>query len=174
MVITDGGELAEKIRLLRVHGSKPKYYHHIVGTNSRLDLIQAAILRAKLPHLDEWSAARRKIAARYGGLLSEIPGISVPQHKQDRTHIFHQYTIRAKNGNRDALREYLKEQGIGTMIYYPLPLHLQECFHELGYKKGDLPESERASKEVLSLPVFPELTEEEQVYVVKQIRAGTE
>jgi dTDP-4-amino-4,6-dideoxygalactose transaminase len=170
MVVTNDDALGEKIRILRVHGSKPKYYHHIVGTNSRLDSIQAAILRAKLPHLDEWSTARRKIAARYDELLSDTPGISVPKRKQDRTHIFHQYTIRVKNGNRDALREYLKDHGIGTMIYYPLPLHLQECFYELRYKQGDLAESELASKEVLSLPVFPELTEIEQDYVIRNVK----
>ena len=169
LVVTNDDELAEKVRMLRVHGSKPKYYHHLVGTNSRLDALQAAILRAKLPHLDEWTAARQKIAARYDELLRDIPGIEIPYRAPDRTHIFHQYTIRVLNGRRDALQKHLKEQGVGTQVYYPLPLHLQPCFRHLGYKEGDLPESERASREVLSLPMFPELTAEEQDYVVQKI-----
>ncbi len=161
MVITDDDELAERIRLLRVHGSKPKYYHHIVGTNSRLDALQAAILSAKLPHLDRWSQARQERAAYYDQLLHDVEAIEIPYAVANRTHIYHQYTIRVKDGRRDELRAQLKERGIGTAVYYPLPLHLQECFRHLGYNEGDLPESERASREVLSLPIFPELTEEE-------------
>ena len=171
MVITNDDKLAERVRILRVHGSKPKYYHHIVGTNSRLDAIQAAILRVKLPHLDEWTAARQKIADIYDALLGNVRGLKTPYHALDRTHIFHQYTIRVLDGRRDELRDYLKEQGIGTQVYYPLPLHLQKCFQDLGYKEGDLPESERASQEVLSLPVFPELTEGEISHVVDKIRS---
>ena len=171
MVITNDDKLAERVRILRVHGSKPKYYHHIVGTNSRLDAIQAAILRVKLPYLDEWTAARQKIADIYDALLGNVRGLKTPYHALDRTHIFHQYTIRVLDGRRDELRDYLKEQGIGTQVYYPLPLHLQKCFQDLGYKEGDLPESERASQEVLSLPVFPELTEGEISHVVDKIRS---
>ena len=171
LVVTNDDELAEKVRMLRVHGSKPKYYHHLVGTNSRLDALQAAILRVKLPHLNEWTLARQKIAARYDELLGDIAAIKLPYRAPDRTHIFHQYTIRVLNGQRDALRRHLKEEGIGTQIYYPLPLHLQPCFRSLGYKEGDLPESERASHEILSLPMFPELTDEEQEYVVREIKA---
>jgi len=171
LVVTNDDKLAEKVRMLRVHGSKPKYYHHLVGTNSQLDALQAAILRAKLPHLDEWTAARQKIASRYDGLLGDIKDLAIPYRAPDRTHIFHQYTIRVLDGRRDVLREFLKERGIGTQVYYPLPLHLQPCFRHLGYKEGDLPESERASREVLSLPMFPELTEEEQGYVVQAIKA---
>lgn len=171
MVITDDDELAERVRMLRVHGSKLKYYHQMVGINSRLDALQAAILRVKLPHLAQWTAARQRIADRYDELLGGIDGIEPPDRASDRTHIFHQYTIRVKNGQRDALKQHLKEQGIGTSIYYPLPLHLQECFQEFGYHKGDLPQSELAGKEVLSLPVFPELTEEEQDYVVQAVKA---
>jgi dTDP-4-amino-4,6-dideoxygalactose transaminase len=171
LVVTNDDELAERVRLLRVHGSKPKYYHHLVGTNSRLDALQAAVLKAKLPHLGEWTAARRRLADRYDELLAGLSGIVLPYRAPDRTHIFHQYTIRVLAGKRDALRTYLAEQGIGTEVYYPLPLHLQPCFRHLGYKEGDLPESERASREVLSLPMFPELTEEEQDYVVHSIRA---
>lgn len=170
LVVTNDDELAERIRMLRVHGSKPKYFHHMVGTNSRLDALQAAILRAKLPHLSNWTMARNRIADRYDELLGDLEGLIVPYRAPDRTHIFHQYTIRVLEGKRDSLRAYLAEQGIGTEVYYPLPLHLQPCFRDLGYREGDLPESERASREVLSLPMFPELTEEEQDYVVSKIR----
>jgi len=169
LVVTNDDELAERVRMLRVHGSKPKYYHHLVGTNSRLDALQAAILRAKLPHLDEWTAARQKIAARYDERLRDIPGIEIPFRAPDRTHIFHQYTIRVLDGRRDALQKHLKGKGVETQVYYPLPLHLQPCFRHLGYQEGDLPESERASREVLSLPMFPELREEEVAYVVKEV-----
>jgi len=174
MVITNDDELAERVRILRVHGSKSKYYHHSVGYNSRLDALQAAILRAKLPHLPEWTRARQRLAARYDEILHDVCGIETPYQAPDRTHIFHQYTLRVKNGQRDALRQHLKEQGIGTSIYYPLPLHLQECFQDLGYKEGNLPISEEASREVLSLPVFPELAQEEQDQVIQQIRVFIE
>ncbi|GAB4311107.1 MAG: DegT/DnrJ/EryC1/StrS family aminotransferase [Candidatus Bipolaricaulota bacterium] len=166
MVVTDDDELAERVRVLRVHGSRPKYYHHLVGYNSRLDALQAAILRAKLPHLDEWTAARRRLAARYDELLAGVSGIVLPHRAAGRTHIFHQYTVRVLHGKRDALREHLKAHGIGTEVYYPLPLHLQRCFAHLGYREGELPESERASREALSLPMFPELTDQEQDKVV--------
>jgi dTDP-4-amino-4,6-dideoxygalactose transaminase len=165
MVTTNDDGLAEKIRLLRVHGAKPKYVHHVVGINSRLDAIQAAILSVKLKHLDAWTAARQRIADRYDEHLAGVPGIVTPHRAPDRTHIFHQYTIRVEGGKRDALAAHLKNDGIGTMIYYPGPLHLQECFADLGYHEGDFPESERASREVLSLPMFPELADQEQDYV---------
>ncbi|HDL85124.1 MAG TPA: DegT/DnrJ/EryC1/StrS family aminotransferase [Candidatus Acetothermia bacterium] len=171
MVVTNDDELAERVSILRVHGSKPKYYHRMVGVNSRLDALQAAILRVKLPHLDEWTAARQRVASTYEDMLKEVQGIETPYRSPGRTQIFHQYTIRVLNGRRDQLRDFLKEKGIGTFVYYPLSLHLQECFQELGYKKGDLPKSELASQQVLSLPVFPELTEEEQDYVVQAIKA---
>ena len=170
MITTDDDELADKLRLLRVHGARPKYFHKMVGINSRLDAIQAAILSVKLRYLDEWSAARARIADRYDELLSDADGIVTPFRVEDRTHIFHQYTIRVPDGRRDALRKHMQDQGIGTMIYYPKPLHLQECFAGLGYREGQLPESESASREVLSLPIFPELTEEEQTYVADAIR----
>ena len=174
MIITDNDALADKLRMLRVHGSRPKYYHRMVGFNSRLDAIQAAILSVKLRHLDEWSTARGEVADRYDEALSGIEGIVIPFRAERRSHIFHQYTIRVLDGRRDELRDALKEQGIGTAIYYPLPLHLQECFENLGCKEGELPVSEKASREVLSLPVFPELTEEEQQSVVKAIKAFME
>jgi len=170
LVVTNDDELAERVRMLRVHGAKPKYYHHLVGYNSRLDALQAAILRAKLPHLAEWTKARQRIAARYDELLRDIEGIKLPHRAPHRTQIFHQYTVRVPGGKRDALRAYLAERGIGTEVYYPLPLHLQPCFRHLGYREGDLPESERASREVLSFPMFPELTDEELEYVAGEIK----
>jgi len=170
LVVTNDDTLAERVRLLRVHGSKPKYYHHAVGTNSRLDALQAAILRVKLAHLDGWTRARQQIAAQYDQDLSQVEGLTVPHKAPDRTHIYHQYTIRVSGGRRDALQRFLKEQGIGTEVYYPLPLHLQSCFQHLGYKPGDLPQSERATQEVLSLPIFPELERDELDIVVNTIK----
>jgi len=170
MVVTNNEKLAEQLRILRVHGSKPKYYHRLVGVNSRLDTLQAAILRVKLSHLPEWTATRQQVANRYDELLRSIKGIETPYRASDRTHIFHQYTIRITAGRRDALQMHLKDQGTGTLVYYPRPLHLQECFANLGYTEGQLPVSEQASREVLSLPVFPELTEEEQGCVVGAIK----
>jgi dTDP-4-amino-4,6-dideoxygalactose transaminase len=170
LVVTNDDALAERVRLLRVHGSKPKYYHHLVGTNSRLDALQAAILRVKLAHLDQWTRARQKLAAQYNQDLSQIEELTVPYKAPERTHIYHQYTIRVLGGQRDTLQKHLKEYGIGTEIYYPLPLHLQSCFGHLGYREGQLPESERASREALSLPIFPELTIAEQDHVIKTVK----
>jgi len=170
LVITNDDELADRVRLLRVHGSRPKYYHRVVGTNSRLDALQAAILRVKLKHLDAWTRLRQEHAAYYDEHLNRIPGMKIPHRAPDRTHIYHQYTVRIADGLRDALQRRLKEQGVEAAVYYPLPLHLQECFRHLGYREGELPESERASREVLSLPMFPELTEGAVGYVVTQVR----
>jgi dTDP-4-amino-4,6-dideoxygalactose transaminase len=172
LVVTNDDELAEKVRLLRIHGAKPKYYHHVIGTNSRLDALQAAILRVKLQHLEEWTHARQKHAACYDERLAHLKEITIPYRAQDRTHIYHQYTLRVASGLRDALQRRLNEQGVGTAIYYPLPLHLQECFRHLGYREGELPESEQASREVLSLPMFPELTTEEVTFVAAQLGEG--
>ena len=172
MVTTNDDALAEAVRMLRVHGAKPKYYHHRVGVNSRLDAIQAAILGVKLRHLDDWSAARRHVADRYDDALSSVDRVAAPARIDGRSHIFHQYTVRIENGRRDMVRDSLTAAGIGTMIYYPVPLHLQECFAYLGYKEGELPASERACGDVLSLPIFPELREEEQSAVVDAIRAA--
>ena len=174
MITTNNDELADKLRMLRVHGSRPKYYHRMVGVNSRLDAIQAAILSVKLNHLDSWSIARAEVADRYDEALSQVDWITTPFRAPGRSHIFHQYTLRIADGRRDELKEHLKEQGIGSMIYYPVPLHLQECFSHLGYAEGQLPESESASREVLSLPIFPELTLEEQEHVVMAIKTCCE
>jgi dTDP-4-amino-4,6-dideoxygalactose transaminase len=162
MILTRHDDVAERLRLLRVHGSKPKYYHKIVGFNSRLDALQAAILAVKLRHLDTWSEGRRGRAARYNGIFKDSPVVT-PVVRPENTHIFHQYTIRVQR--RDELREHLASNDIGSEVYYPVPLHVQECFSSLGYKQGDLPESERAAAECMSLPVYPELTDEQQDYV---------
>jgi dTDP-4-amino-4,6-dideoxygalactose transaminase len=172
MVITSNRQLADRVRLLRTHGSHPKYVHSIVGFNSRLDELQAAILRVKLPYLQEWSDARCENAMRYrkdfetADLLTLI---KPPTILPDRSHIFHQYVIRCKM--RDQLCESLKAEGIGTEIYYPIPLHEQECFQSLGYSAADLPRSHAASKETLALPIYPELTEAQRRHVVDCIAA---
>ncbi|MCP2605103.1 DegT/DnrJ/EryC1/StrS family aminotransferase, partial [Candidatus Aminicenantes bacterium AH-873-B07] len=177
MVVTNDKNLYCKIKILRVHGAEPKYYHKIIGGNFRLDALQAAILNVKLKYLDEWSKKRRENAEYYNRRLEEsnligkkyiqIP-LPIYKNSGDKNyHIYNQYTIRARN--RDKLREFLKENGIATEIYYPIPLHLQECFKYLGYKKGDLPVSEEASKTVLSLPIYPELTIEQKEYIIEKI-----
>ena len=175
MAVTNDKELADRLRIIRVHGARPKYFHSLIGGNFRLDSIQAAILLVKLPYLERWHKERRKNAERYEILfkntkllerqLIKLPKVVYKDLKNG--HIFNQYIIRAKR--RDELREFLKERGIGTAIYYPLPFHLQPCFRYLGYKKGDFPEAERAAEETLALPIYPELTEEMQVYIVEKI-----
>jgi len=169
MIITNDDDIAEKCRVIRVHGSKPKYYHHVLGYNSRLDELQAAILNVKFPHLNRWSEERRKRAAYYTERLNEkLNGIiQTPVEKEENYHVFHQYTLRVPM--RGELQQYLKEQGIATMVYYPLPLHIQPVFKDLGYKKGDFPEAEKAAKEALSLPMYPELKQEDQDYVIEKI-----
>ncbi|WP_064091879.1 DegT/DnrJ/EryC1/StrS family aminotransferase [Rossellomorea aquimaris] len=169
MIVTNHEDLAEKCRVIRVHGSKPKYYHHVLGYNSRLDELQAAVLNVKFPHLDKWSELRREKADNYSRMLNEqLEGfVQTPVEKDGNYHVFHQYTIRVER--RDELQQYLKEQGVASMIYYPLPLHVQPVFAELGYKKGDFPISDQAAEEALSLPMFPELKIEQQEYVVSKI-----
>jgi len=173
MVVTDHPLLAEKVRLLRVHGSQPKYFHKTIGINSRLDTIQAAILLVKLKYLEKWTAERQRKAERYQqqfeNLLSSVKGFKLPTVQFQNRHIFHQYVIRVPE--RDRLRKFLAEEGIGTDIYYPVPLHLQECYSFLKYRRGDLPISEKASEEVLALPIYPELTEDQQTVVVNRIKA---
>ena len=168
MVVTNDAQRREKLLCLRDHGSQPKYYHKIIGGNFRLDALQAAIICAKLPHLDEWTAARQHNAAKYNQLFAEsgLP-ISTPAVVTDR-HIFNQYVIRVSK--RDELQAYLKQKGVGTEVYYPVPLHLQECFAYLGHKPGAFPESERAAKETLALPIYPELTQPQLQYVAACVR----
>ena len=172
MVITADKNLADRVRLLRGHGAHNRYYHDIVGFNSRLDELQAAVLRVKLPYLDGWSKKRLEYAEKYteafksAGILDKV---TPPVIFHGRTHIFHQYVIRAKQ--RDELQVFLKEAGIGCEVYYPVSLHEQACFRDLGYAPEDLPRSSAAAREVLALPVYPELTDEQRGYVVDRIAA---
>jgi dTDP-4-amino-4,6-dideoxygalactose transaminase len=169
MTVTPDEATAERLRKLRVHGGRQMYHHEEVGYNSRLDALQAAVLSAKLPHLRGWSDARRSHAAFYDRALAGIDGIVTPPVKPDNECIFNQYTIRVLDGQRDALGEHLQKAGIGSGVYYPVPLHLQECFAYLGYREGQFPQSERACREVLSLPVFPELTPAQLDHVARTV-----
>ncbi|MBB4634644.1 DegT/DnrJ/EryC1/StrS family aminotransferase [Longimicrobium terrae] len=171
MTVTQDADTAERLRKLRVHGGRQMYHHEEVGYNSRLDTLQAAVLSAKLPHLRGWSDGRRKNAAFYDQALAGIDEVQTPVVSADNESIYNQYTLRVRGGRRDALADHLREKGIGSGVYYPVPLHLQECFEYLGYKEGQFPESELACREVLSLPVFPELTEAQLAYVAESIRA---
>ncbi len=168
MMVTQDEALFDTLMKLRTHGSRKTYYHEMVGYNSRLDTLQAAVLLAKLPHLESWSAARRANAAFYDAAFADIPGIVTPYIDPANTSIYNQYTIRVTD--RAALQSFLKAGGIGNAVYYPLSLHLQACFAYLGYSEGQFPEAERASQEVLSLPVFPELTGAQRDEVVAAVR----
>ena len=168
MVVTNDQKLHKLLMVMRNHGSEVKYFHQYVGGNFRLDPIQAAVLLVKLPRLNEWSAARRRNAAIYDELFAGS-GIVTPCISQDCVSIFNQYVVRSEY--RDDLMEYLKGQGIGTEIYYPVPMHLQECFRSLGYKAGDFPESEKASRQAVALPIYPELTREMLEHVASAVLA---
>ncbi|NBW96800.1 MAG: DegT/DnrJ/EryC1/StrS family aminotransferase [Planctomycetia bacterium] len=169
---TTRDDIAARLKLLRVHGMEPRYYHQVVGINSRLDSIQAAVLRVKLPHLDAWTTARQANAARYMELFSQydLEGrVTVPTDEPRGRHVWNQFVIRVAGGQRDALRAHLTACKVGTEIYYPVPLHLQKCFAHLGWAKGDLPLTEQAADETLALPIFPELEPAEQRTVVGRI-----
>jgi dTDP-4-amino-4,6-dideoxygalactose transaminase len=173
ILTTNDDAVAQRLRRLRTHGGANEYQHEEIGINSRLDELQAAVLRVKLPSLDKWSDERARKADRYSQLLSEADlsfPVVTPYVRPDGRHIFHQYVVRAP-GNRDALMDHLKQKGVGTKVYYPVPLHLQECFSYLGYKKGDFPEAESAARETFALPAYPELTDEQQVYVVESFQS---
>lgn len=167
-VLTNDQQSAEKIKMLRVHGSKKKYYHDLIGINSRLDALQAAILRVKLRHLDEWVSGRREKAQRYTFQLSKLTHLITPFIAENCQHVYHQYTLQVEN--REDLEKYLKENKIPSVVYYPVPLHLQPAFAYLGYKKGDLVETEKVSEKVLSLPIYPELPKKEQDLIIEQIK----
>lgn len=170
LVTTNDASLADRLKLLRLHGSRTKYQYELLGFNSRLDTLQAAVLRVKLPHLENWAMARRRNAARYCSLFRQARlngSISMPIEPAGIHHVYNQFVIRTEQ--RDALRNHLRDAGIPTEIYYPSPLHLQPAFQYLGYKSGDFPESESASHSVLALPIFPELTEAQQESVVASI-----
>ncbi len=168
MVVTQDAELADRLTQCRNHGSKPKYYHKWVGGNFRLDTLQAAGLLIKLRHLEEWSAGRRANAARYDGLFAGFEPVRTPIVADGNVSIYNQYVIRAPR--RDGLQAFLKENGVGTAIYYPLSLHQQECFASLGYRKGDFPHSEAAAAETLALPIYPELTDPQIDYVAEKVK----
>lgn len=179
MAVTSDPELAERMRILRVHGSKPKYYHRLIGGNFRLDTIQAAVLNIKLNYLDEWTRKRQENAIRYGELFKRsglvdrgnvrLPAPIYLESGVRHYHIYNQFVLRVDR--RDALVAFLKQKEIGVEIYYPVPFHLQECFEYLGYREGDFPESERAAKETIALPIYPELTREQQAEVVDAVTA---
>jgi dTDP-4-amino-4,6-dideoxygalactose transaminase len=168
MIVTNDAQRAERVRVLRGHGSKPKYYHKVIGGNFRLDAIQAAIVTAKLRHLDDWTAGRQRNAKKYEELFGErdLP-VGLPSVVTNR-HIFNQYVIRVSC--RNELQTFLQKKGIGTEVYYPVPMHLQECFAHLGHKAGAFPESERAAKETVALPVYPEVSEQQLRHVVDCVR----
>lgn len=172
MVTTNDKALAQSIAMLRVHGSRVRYVHEAIGINSRLDALQAAVLLVKLKRLDQWAEGRRRNAARYERLFAEaqLPDrVTLPVLDAGNFHVFNQFTLRVQR--RDELRSYLKDQGVGTEVYYPRPMHLQECYQDLGYQKGAFPQSERAAEEVLSIPIYAELTDEQLEYVVQTIAA---
>ena len=168
MIVTSDDAVAERLRRLRLHGGAKQYHHEEVGTNSRLDTLQAAVLLAKLPHLAAWSGKRREHATYYSKAFAGLSGVTPPVVGRANEHIFHQYTLRVER--RDALQAHLKAKGIGCAVYYPVPLHRQECFASLGYAEGRSPESEGAAREVLSLPIYPELTRPQLDTVVGAIR----
>lgn len=171
LVTTNDAKLHDALAMLRVHGSRVRYVHEQIGINSRLDALQAAILRVKLNHLDQWTEGRRRNAARYERLFTEarlLDRVTLPVTQPGNYHVFNQYTIRAQR--RDELKNFLKDRGIGTEIYYPIPMHVQDCYRSLGHKKGDFPVSEQAAAEALSLPIFAELTDEQLAYVVATIK----
>lgn len=172
MLTARDARVADRLRLLAGHGMRPRYYHREVGINSRLDSMQAAVLRVKLRHLESWTTARRLNAERYAKLFRAARldlDVQLPSEFPKRRHVWNQYTIRVKADRRDNVRDYLTKNNVGAEIYYPVPLHLQDCFRSLGYRQGDLPHTERAAAEVLSLPIFPELTESEQATVVGRL-----
>ena len=168
MITTSDEDLAERCRVIRVHGSKPKYYHSLVGINSRLDALQAAVLSVGLKYLEEWIDLRCRNARAYSEALEGTKGLVLPVTLPGQRHVFNQYVIRSDR--RDALRKFLSEKGIGAEIYYPLSLHMQECFSYLGYKEGDFPESERAASESLAIPMYPALTENQREEVIDAIK----
>ena len=171
MVVTDDPELNEKLKMLRNHGAKPKYYHAMIGGNFRLDPIQAAVLSVKLPHLNQWHTMRQENAAYYDEKLKNID-VKTPVIAYDRKcHIYNQYVISVPE-NRDELRQFLADNDVSTEIYYPVSFHMQACFKDLGYNEGDFPNSEYAANHTLALPVYPELTREMQDYVVEKISEG--
>lgn len=168
-MFTNDPELAEKLRMIANHGQKKKYYHDSIGVNSRLDTLQAAILRVKLKYLDRYSASRREVADRYDEAFSNYQPIKTPKRADNSTHVFHQYTIQVKDNSRDALKKYLQVKGVPSMVYYPVPLHLQNAYLKYGYRAGDFPVAESLCKKVLSLPIHTEMKKEDQEYIIQSV-----
>lgn len=171
MVTTMNKTKADRIHSLRNHGMEPKYYHQFVGGNFRMDALQAVVLNVKIKYLDQWTDARQKNAARYDKLFNGVEGITTPAEASwSARHVRNQYVIRIAGGKRQKVWDGLKNAGVGCDVYYPVPLHMQECFKEFGYRKGEFPESEKAAMETLAIPVFPDLTEEQQIYVADTVK----
>lgn len=171
LVTTGSEEMDERLRMLRVHGMAPKYYHHIIGGNFRIDALQAAVVAIKLDYLDRWTRGRQENAAAYRRLFGDaglVDRVILPEEAQNR-HIYNQFVIRAP-GQRDALRHHLEQQGVGTEVYYPVPMHMQSCFESLGYRKGDFPQAELAAEQTLALPIYPELHPDQLAFVVDCIK----
>ncbi len=169
-MFTNDDDLAEKLRMIANHGQKKKYHHHIVGINSRLDTIQAAILNVKLQHLDRYCASRNQVADTYDAAFAGHGHIKIPVRSKNSTHAFHQYTVQVEGVSRDGLKEYLAEKGVPSMVYYPLSLHQQEAYKDLGFKDGDFPVSESLCLKVLSLPIHTEMKAEDQAYIIETIK----
>ncbi|MGB2706487.1 MAG: DegT/DnrJ/EryC1/StrS family aminotransferase, partial [Candidatus Omnitrophota bacterium] len=170
MIVTDDKDIAEKIKLLRVHGSSKRYVHPILGYNSRLDNLQAAVLNVKLKYLDKWASARRKNAEYFDKVFKGMKNLTTPFTYPHNTHVYHQYAVKVDSAKRDKFIEFLINKGIESRVYYPIPLHMQGCYKFLGYKKGDFPNSEEAAETTLVLPVYPELKEEELKYIVDTVK----
>ncbi|WP_445475520.1 DegT/DnrJ/EryC1/StrS family aminotransferase [Methanococcoides methylutens] len=168
IIVTNKFEMAEKIKMLRNYGQRVKYYHDFIGFNSRLDEVQAMILRKKLKYMDKWNGMRKSHASEYEELLNDLPDVTLPSEQNDRTHVYHLYVIQSPK--RDALQKWLSSNGIATGIHYPVPIHLQQAYRELGYQEGDFPVTEEYAKNILSLPMFPELTTDEVNYVCQRVK----
>jgi dTDP-4-amino-4,6-dideoxygalactose transaminase len=168
-IYTNDDELAKKLRSIANHGMKIRYHYDDIGINSRLDTLQAAILRVKLKKLDSFNRERERVGRFYDNALSDCPYIKIPERVDYSSHIFHQYTIRVKNGKRQELKDFLEQKGIPSIVYYPLPLHMQEAYRYLGHKEGDFPVTEKLCREVISLPMYPELDQEQLDYITNSV-----
>lgn len=168
-LLTQNEALGEKIHIIANHGQRKKYYHEVVGINSRLDTVQAAILNVKIKYLDDYSLARQGVAKKYDEMISGLNGLVIPARASYSTHVFNQYTCKVKDGRRDEFKQYLQDNGIPTMVYYPVPVHLQEAYLVYGYNEGDFPVAERLCREVISLPIHTEMKTEVQDYIIENI-----
>ena len=170
-MMTNNPELAERMKMIAGHGQKRKYIHDVIGVNSRLDTLQAAVLRVKLKYLGGYCMARKKVAENYDVAFKNHPNLQIPKRMNQSSHVFHQYTLRLKAIERESFSKYLAEKGVPTMVYYPMPVHLQKAYKLLGYKKGDFPVAEALCEEVISLPMHTEMEEEQQTYIIKSINS---